>query len=144
MRLLFTTALLLLCLGGARGFELVSAEEALRPDAPDTLILRGITRGPTINQLQPAPQAKPLKSPFKLKLNFKAHGGGNIDGRSVEVFYVKEPDINITERVKTGISPQGLDLDEVKLPPGLHRVKVRVADEDGRVTELVLKLDVEQ
>jgi hypothetical protein len=144
MRLLFTATLLLLCLGSARGVELVSAEEALRPDAPDTLILRGITRGPTINLLQPAPQTKPLKSPFKLKLNFKAHGGGNIDGSSVEVFYVKDPDINITSRVSAGITPQGLDLDDVALPPGHHRVKVRVADQDGRITELVLKLDVEQ
>jgi hypothetical protein len=77
-------------------------------------------------------------------LSFKALGGSHIDTRSVEVIYLKEPLIDLTPRLASAISDQGLALDGVVLPPGVHRMLVRVADQDGRSSDLVLKLKVDQ
>jgi hypothetical protein len=77
-------------------------------------------------------------------LSFKALGGGRIDARSVEVIYLKEPLIDLTPRLLNGISDRGLQLDGVVLPPGQHRMLVRVADQDGRSSDLIMKLTVDE
>jgi hypothetical protein len=138
-------ALLLLCLcaAPAQALDLVSGDEAAQPDLLGDLVLRGITRGPLISQVQPDPQTQAVKSPFRMVLNFKALGGGRIDARSVEVLYLKEPLIDLTPRLLSGISDQGLQLDGVVLPPGQHRMLVRVADQDGRSSDLVVKFTVD-
>lgn len=145
MRLAFLLAATLSCLGQAQAqaFDLVTGDEAARPEMREEQLLRGITRGPLISVLQPDPQVAVVKSPFRMLLSFRALGGSHIDARSVEVIYLKEPLIDLTPRLASAISDQGLSLDGVVLPPGVHRMLVRVADEDGRSSDLVLKLRVD-
>ncbi|MEY2689716.1 MAG: hypothetical protein RL375_3915 [Pseudomonadota bacterium] len=144
MRLALLIAATVFCLGQAQAFDLVTGDEAAQPEVTNELVLRGITRGPLISVLQPDPQNAVLKSPFKMLVSFKALGGSRIDARSVEVLYLKEPLIDLTPRLASAITDQGLALDGVVLPPGMHRMLVRVADQDGRSSDLVLKLKVDQ
>lgn len=44
--------------------------------------------------------------------------------------------------MKAGISEHGLQMDGLTLPPGQHRIQVRVADSEGRATESVLQFEV--
>jgi hypothetical protein len=146
MRVGLCGAALLLCLSvaSAQALDLVTGAEAAQPDHVGELVLRGITRGPLISQVQPDPQTQAVKSPFRMVLSFKALGGGRIDARSVEVIYLKEPLIDLTPRLLNGISDRGLQLDGVVLPPGQHRMLVRVADQDGRSSDLIMKLTVDE
>jgi hypothetical protein len=143
MRLAVFLAASALCIARAQAFDLVTVDEAAQPEVREEQILRGITRGPLISVIQPDVQTSTVKSPFKMVLSFKALGGSHIDARTVEVIYLKEPLIDLTPRLASAISDQGLALDDVVLPPGVHRMLVRVADQDGRSSDLVLKLKVD-
>ncbi len=143
MRLALLLAASALCVTQAQAFDLVTGDEAAQPEMREEQLLRGITRGPLISVLQPDPQTAAVKSPFKMLVSFKALGGSRIDARTVEVIYLKEPLIDLTPRLASAISDQGLALDGVVLPPGVHRMLVRVADQDGRSSDLVLKLKVD-
>ena len=120
----------------AQSLELVTPEEAARPDMPAGT--RGVTRGPAITLESPAA----ARSPMPLKVAVKARGGAHIDPKSLRLTYLKTPMVDLTARVRPGISETGIALDEVTLPPGLHRLLVHVADSEGRETEVELKLDV--
>ncbi len=133
--------LLLALLLPARALELVSAEEAARPEAEQALT-RGVTRGPAITQELPALGKGPVRSPMQLKIVLKARGGARIDPASVQLTYLKNPMIDLTPRLRAGISDGGIVADGLTLPPGLHRIQLRVADSEGRETETVLQLDV--
>lgn len=125
--------------GPARALELISTEEAARPEPKDSGT-RGITRGPTITQELPGDG--PLRSPLQLKLLFKARGGARIDTSSVQLTYLKSPMVDLTPRLKAGISERGVQMDGLTLPPGLHRIQVRVLDSDGRESERLVQLNV--
>ena len=124
----------------AQAVELITDEEAARPDMPAAT--RGVTRGPAIAQESPAADGGAVHSPIRLKVALKARGGARIDPASVRLTYLKKPMLDLTARVKPGISETGIALDDVTLPPGLHRVLVHVADSEGHETEAELKLDV--
>jgi hypothetical protein len=107
---------------------LVSEAEASRPNAPE-LATRGITRGPGIKLLG-APEVS-AKS-FSLKFEFEPRGGAHIDPKSVRLEYMKQPLIDLTERVKAGIHDHVLEISQFAVPPGSHPLRVRVADSEGR------------
>jgi len=107
---------------------LVSEAEASRPNAPE-LVTRGITRGPGIKLLgTPEVSAKS----FSLKFEFEPRGGAHIDPKSVRLEYMKQPLIDLTERVKAGIHDRVLEVSQFAVPPGSHPLRVRVADSEGR------------
>ena len=138
-----TRSLQALCLGlllgalPAQALDLVSAAEAALPDD----VTRGITRSASIVQELPA-KGSPVRSPFQLKIALKPHGGARIDVKSVQLIYLKTPMVDLTERVRGGISESGILVDGLSLPPGLHRLQIRVADSEGREAESLLLLDV--
>ncbi|MEY4749589.1 MAG: hypothetical protein RIQ60_1803 [Pseudomonadota bacterium] len=141
-----TAALLValsLAAGPARALDLVSEDEAHRPDAEAVGLTRGITRGPAIQLVTPESDTGSIKGPFKMVVNFKARGGSQIDPRSIEVLYLKQPPVDLTQRLAAGIRPEGIDLDGLALPPGQHRLLVRVADQEGRSSDLVVQIKVE-
>jgi hypothetical protein len=121
--------------------ELVTPAEAGLPDA-DEPTSRGITRGPSLVQVLPVPGATNLRSPMQLKVDFKPHGGAHIDVASVELTYLKIPAIDLSTRLGKSVTASGIQLDGLVLPPGQHRIQLRVADSEGRATEIVLQLDV--
>ncbi|HEX2012222.1 MAG TPA: hypothetical protein VJN44_14905 [Roseateles sp.] len=129
------------CWPAVQALELVSAEEAARPEA-ELSLTRGVTRGPSITQELPAPGKGPVRAPLQLKVAVKARGGARIDLGSLQLTYLKSPMVDLTPRLRAGISETGVAVDGLSLPPGQHRIQLRVADSEGRETETMLQLDV--
>jgi hypothetical protein len=121
---------------------LILESEAGLPNAPVIEPkLRGITRGPAIRQLAPAPETT-LKSPFDLRIAFEPRGGAAIDLASVKVVYLKSPSVDLLERVRPGLSARGIELGGAEAPAGEHLIRVSVQDSEGRQTHSVIKLSV--
>jgi len=114
----------------AQALELITRREAALPSAGGGHE-RGISRGPTIVVVSPSPVAGTVRSPFELKIRFVAHGGATIDGDSVLVTYLKEPAVDLTQRLKPFIAPTGIDVKDAVVPAGTHWLRVDVTDSTG-------------
>jgi hypothetical protein len=137
-------AAVLFTVGEACGFVLITEQESALPDAAGArqLDMRGITRGPKILVLAPAPDAGVIKSPVDLLLKFETYGGAAIDPLSVKVTYLKTPAINLTQRIGTSITPNGIALHAAEAPPGTHYIRVEAKDSAGRVGSIIFPLMV--
>ena len=120
---------------------LISAKEAALPAASGTLATRGISRGPAVKLNSPEADT-PVMSPFDFKVAFEARGDAKIDPTSVKVIYMKSPFVDLTPRLKSAISANGIDFAKADVPPGTHTIRVSVKDTDGRETNSVLTLVV--
>ena len=122
---------------------LIKESEARLPPAPATAAATlAITRGPGIRILSPDAGSLSLASPFPLQIAFEPHGGAKIDLSTVRLTYLRSPSVDLTERVKAGLSEKGIDLKAAEVPPGEHQIRVSVQDSDGRVSNAVLNLNV--
>jgi hypothetical protein len=129
--------------GPAHALQLITAKEAALPPMP-TVHERGISRGPTIVVVSPAPNAGMIQSPFTLKVSFESHGSATVDVDSVLVTYMKEPTIDLTQRIKPFIGASGIDVNDAQVPPGTHTLRVDVTDSQGRTTSTDLTFRVSQ
>ena len=120
---------------------LISAKEAALPAASGALATRGISRGPAVKLNSPEADT-PVMSPFDFKVAFEARGDAKIDPASVKVIYMKSPFVDLTPRLKSVISTNGIDLAKADVPPGTHTIRISVKDTDGRETNSVLTLVV--
>jgi hypothetical protein len=117
--------------GGAGTVELITGDEAQLPPAARLISRGGITRGPSIKVVSPQPDGR-VRVPFDLTVDFQAHGGSRIDPDSVKVTYLREPLVDLTSRLQTGISEAGIQCAGVTVPPGKHDIEIEVTDRDGR------------
>lgn len=129
----------------APAFELVTAAEAALPPgkAPSVAVRGSPTRRPNIAVISPS-GAGAVYSPLDLKLTFSAFNGAAIDPNSVVITYIKQPDIDITPRVKEFITASGINIAQAQVPPGLHQFWIELKDTHGNssgreVEFLVLK-----
>jgi hypothetical protein len=127
-------------LQSAHAFELVTQEEAKLP--PDTTYTRGISRGPRVTLVWPAPDAGSLKSPLRLKISFQGRGDDQVDPDSVLVTYARIPPVDLTERIRPFIRSDGIEIDDAVVPPGHHRLQLKVKDTSGRIGVLDFTFDV--
>ena len=60
----------------------------------------------------------------------------------VIVTYRKVPAIDLTDRVRAFVRLDGVDIPDVEVPPGTHRIAIEVYDSDGRkgVSEFFLRV----
>jgi hypothetical protein len=121
--------------------SLISAKEAALPPAAGTLATRGISRGPAIKLTSPEADT-PVMAPFDFKVTFEPRGDAKIDPGSVKVVYMKSPFVDLTPRLKSAISANGIDFAKADVPPGTHTIRVTVKDSEGRETNSVLNLVV--
>jgi len=130
--------------GEARAVELITAQEAALPDAAGArqLNVRGVTRGPKILVVSPAPDAGLVRSPMDLLLKFETHGGAVINPLSVKVIYLKNPTINLTQRIGNLVTAGGIEVHGAEAPPGTHYIRVEVKDDVGRLGSIVFPLMV--
>ena len=122
--------------GPAVALELISAREAALPDAVGVdlkLGFRGVTRGPRVLVVSPAPDAGVVRSPLNLLLKFETHGGAVIEPPSVKMTYLKTPLINLTQRIGDLIKAGGIEVHSAEVPPGAHYIRVEVKDDAGRL-----------
>ncbi len=120
---------------------LITAKEAALPPAAGTLATRGISRGPAIKLASPEADT-PVATPFDFKVNFEPRGDAKIDPSSVKVVYMKSPFVDLTPRLKSAISANGIDFAKADVPPGTHTIRVTVKDSEGRETNSVMNLIV--
>jgi len=120
---------------------LITAKEAALPPAAGTLATRGISRGPAIKLASPEADT-PVAAPFDFKVNFEPRGDAKIDPSSVKVVYMKSPFVDLTPRLKSAISANGIDFAKADVPPGTHTIRVTVKDSEGRETNSVMNLVV--
>ena len=120
---------------------LISAKEAALPSAAGALATRGISRGPAIKLASPEADT-PVAAPFDFKVNFEPRGDAKIDPTSVKVVYMKSPFVDLTPRLKSAITANGIDFAKADVPPGTHTIRVTVKDTEGRETNSVLNLVV--
>lgn len=127
-------------MSGALAQPLVTEDEAKLPSAKMAIATRSVTRAPGIRLV--APEAGHATVPFRLKIVFETRGGSSIDPGSVKLTYLKTPLVDLTERVKTGISATGIEQRDVRMPAGEHLMRVSVTDNEGRNASSVIKLIV--
>jgi hypothetical protein len=104
---------------------------------------RGVTRGPKVLVVSPAPDAGLVRSPLDLLLKFETHGGAVIDPLAVKVMYLKKPTINLTQRIGGFVTVGRIVVHAAEAPPGTHYIRVEVKDDVGRVGSIVFALMVE-
>jgi hypothetical protein len=125
----------------AFGAALITPEEAALPAMKGAVATsnRGITRGPKIT-VSDEGGAKP--APIRFQVKFQPLGGSTIDLEGLKVIYLKQPNVDLTPRVKPFVQPTGIDMPDALLPPGDHLVRIDVKDSEGRVstTSFVLKI----
>jgi hypothetical protein len=118
------------------------AEAALPSSADVSLDLRGITRGPSLDQISPKP-AVSVRSPFALKIKFTAHNNTKVDVAATRVSYLKLTPVDLTERLRKYTKSDGIDMPEAEAPPGTHLLRVELKDSLGRTSISMIKLIVE-
>jgi hypothetical protein len=126
-------AIIVVIPGFAYAAALITPEEAALPPMKGAVANsnRGITRGPKITVLEES-SAKP--SPIHFLVKFQPLGGSTIDLDGLKVIYLKQPNIDLTPRVKPFAQPGGIDMPDALLPPGDHLVRIDVKDSEGRVS----------
>ncbi len=122
---------------------LITPEEAKLPPPKVAVALsaRGVTRGPQIELVK---DSDPTHSPTHVQLKFVAHGGATIDPASVQMTYLRTPDVDLTPRIKPFVSDNGIDIPSAVVPAGAHMLRVDLKDSDGRVGTLNFTLNVAQ
>jgi hypothetical protein len=132
-------------IGAAAALELITPREAALPDAAGInlkLGFRGVSRGPKVLVVSPAPDAGLVRSPLNLLLKFETHAGAIIEPQFVKLIYLKNPAINLTQRVGHLIKADGIEVNNADVPPGTHYIRVEVKDSAGRLGSTIFALMV--
>lgn len=126
----------------AEPVRLITVEEARLP-APGitTSQERNMTRGPGIDRL--APSAIGVDGPFRLAMKFKPRNGVPVDPASVRVTYQRQPEVDLTPRLKAFITADGIDAPAVVVPPGKHVLAIEATDKEGRLGRGQITLTVD-
>lgn len=113
--------------------QLLTDEEAARPEdrsygfaspQPDD--------GPVIG----VPKLEAIEGkPFALVVRLTPRDGAAPDPATLRVECLKSPAIDLTPRVRPYVSEEGVNIDRVTLPAGLHHFRVSVSDARGRMSE---------
>lgn len=142
--LLFSALIVLAAAPSLHADPLITEEEAAMPTSPDVgLTTRGITRGPSIEQVSPAPDAK-IKSPIALVVKIGARNDATIDKDSVKLTYIRGKNVDVTSRIKPFITADGIEMKKADVPAGNHVLRLDVKDSQGRSTTTMIKLSVEK
>src|SRR5262249_57445161 len=73
-----------------------------------------------------------ITSPVRLRLKFETYGGAKIDPASIKFTYLKNPAVDLTDRLRPVTQPGGIDISAAEIPPGVHHIRVDLKDDAGR------------
>jgi hypothetical protein len=125
---------------------LITAKEASLPAAAAAVstgtFRAGITRAPKVTLVAPPASDIAITSPLHLQLKFESFGGSKIDPGSVKVTYLRDPAVDLTDRLKPETLASGIDVPAAEVPPGAHDIRVDVKDADGRTGTTIFTLKV--
>ena len=113
--------------------QLLTAEEAARPeDRSYGFASPQPDNGPVIG----VPKLEVIEGkPFALVVRLTPRDGAVPDLATLRVECLKSPAIDLTPRVCPYVSQDGVNIDRVTLPAGLHHFRVSVSDVQGRLSE---------
>jgi hypothetical protein len=73
--------------------------------------------------------------PFALKIHLTPRDGVALDPASLRMECLKSPAVDLSLRVRPYVTQEGLNIDRVTLPAGLHHFRVSINDIRGRLSE---------
>ena len=138
IRALSVSLLLAATAAQSQTVQLITADEAKQAPLAGKPASRAITRGPGVKLASP----ESVSGQFALKVAFEPRGDSKIDAASVKVEYLKGSGIDLTDRVKAGIKPNGIEIPAAAAPAGEHPIRVTVRDSEGRLGTAEFKLTV--
>ena len=112
----------------AQSVQLITVDEAKLPASAAKPPSRAITRGPGVKLASP----ESVSGTFPFKIAFEPRGESKIDAASIKVEYLKGPGVDLTERLKGGFKPTGIEIPAAAAPAGEHPIRVTVRDSEGR------------
>jgi len=56
---------------------------------------------------------------------------------------MKNPAVDLTDRIRTHVSGTGIELDGAQVPPGAHQLRVEVGDAEGRVSSKLVDFNAQ-
>lgn len=123
--------------------QIITDREASLPTPKGELKTRGISRGPGIKIVSPD-STTPVRGTFDLKIVFEQRSGHRIDPDSVRITYLKSPAVDLTPRLKSGISEGGIAYLRAEVPQGEHMLRITVRDFDGRESTSTLTINAQK
>jgi hypothetical protein len=127
---------------GARAEVLITADEAKLPASSNVALpRRGLTRGPGIEQESPASN-QAVRSPLSFKVKFEPRNKVAIDPASARLVYLKAAPVDLTGRIKSHVTADGIVMDQAEVPPGVHLLRLDVKDLQGREATAVITITV--
>jgi len=133
------------CIAGtSAGAEvLITPQEAALPSASAPLgKTRALSRAPDAELLPPSSGGVAVASPLQFKIRFVPHGGTTIDLAATRILYMKEPMVDLTQRVKKYMTASGIDMPAAEAPPGQHVMMIELTDSRGHVGLSTITLTV--
>jgi hypothetical protein len=121
---------------------ITESEAALPAQRGTSLDRRGITRGPSLDQVAPSSEAS-VQSPLTLKIKFTAHNNAKVDPATLKASYLRAMPVDLTERLRKHTNANGIDMPDAEVPSGTHLIRVEVKDNLGRNSISIIKLDVQ-
>lgn len=126
-----------------RAQPLIDEQEAALPPYTSKPASRSIIRGPVVKWLNPK-NGVVVNSPFELKVLLEPREGIKIDLSSLKVTYLKSPLIDLTPRLQSAVTSNGIELKQAIVPPGSHTLRVTIKDIEGRETNSQITIQVQQ
>lgn len=122
----------------------VRAEEQAAIKPPPRARLVPVPGAPQIRVLQPVISGQPLQNPVRIELQFISETNVEIDPESFRAYYGFLR-IDLTERILKNLSilKSGLTVEHAEIPPGSHRLFLRISDSKQRTGETELRFAVE-
>ena len=74
-------------------------------------------------------------SPFRLKIGLAPRNGVALDLASLRMECLKNPAVDLSPRIRPYVTQEGVKIDSVTLPAGLHHFRVSISDVRGRLSE---------
>jgi hypothetical protein len=126
---------------------LITPEEASMAPAPEisgesSLQIESdeLNLGPLIEVIKPK-EGDRAEAPIEVFIKFTPQRDP-IDIESLKVSVVKFISIDITDRVKDYSSPDGIHVQEAKIPQGKHTVRISIADTNGMYSKKEISFEV--
>jgi hypothetical protein len=120
--------------------ELITTEEAMASQAAVSMLIVDETladpQGPVIAVVDGEALARPVKNPFTIEILMQAQRDAELNFASFKAFYGAFK-IDITDRLLKDASKTvtGLKLANLEIPPGRHKILLRVSDTGGCTAE---------
>ena len=143
--LLVTAALLGAVLPSATAREqplwIVTEGEASLPSEPTPRSAPALPReGPVIRIERPDVSA-PVVPPFAVDIVFDSRAGGApVKMESLKIVYVRVFELDVTDRFMPYVKDNRLFVENANAPTGRHRLKITIADQNGRLTAEILQV----